>query len=106
MMILTDPRKGIWIVPGVSLQRQNDMKYTSNGFIQNRSSYLTLSSPLFFKFKHKRSLILNHCQNRSFSGYCTLVAIYSWDHSHHFAPSGSAMALERIQKGSQMNLIE
>ena len=82
MMILTDPRKGIWILPGVSHEirnenqstsqrgqgcrftEQNDMKYTPNGFIQNRNTYSTLLSPLFFK--HKKRLILNHCQNLRF----------------------------------------
>ena len=48
----------------VSLQSQNDMKYTSNGFIQNRYTYLTLLSWLFFT--QKKRLILNHCQ-RGFS---------------------------------------
>ena len=67
LMILTDPRKGIWTVLSVrihamkidpranpvhlvvSLQSQNDMIYTSNGFIQNRNNYLTILilSPLF-----------------------------------------------------------
>ena len=75
---------------GCQLQSQNDMKYTSNGFIQNRNTYLTLLSPLFFK--HKKRLISNHCRNwRLFEAIIVLAGAYEdreWNgaNQRRFAP--------------------
>ena len=57
------------------------MKYTSNGFILNRNTFLTLLSPLFFK--NKKILISNHCQNLRLFEATFPIGLLAFEGSSH-----------------------